>query len=259
MLASYSRNNHSIKSGKVVSKLIQSIKLFLHREEKFYGLSISEWGFIPQNKGLYTLALLHRSASRQTKNGTVLNYERLEFLGDAVLGAIVADIVYKFFPNKDEGFMTQLRSRIVSRSSLNEIAIQMGLDKEVIAHADLSRNKHIYGDVFEAFTGAIYLDQGYEKTKAFIENYVIPHFVDIETLVYEDKNYKSRLIEWAQKQKIDMHIQTQPANPRQTKFICTIAIDSKIWGQGVGTSKKEAEQKSAAVVIHKLQEKHHEI
>ena len=116
--------------------MIQSIKLYLHREEKFYGLSFSEWGFIPKNRGLYTLALLHRSASRQTKSGTVLNYERLEFLGDAVLGAIVADIVYKFFPNKDEGFMTQLRSRIVSRASLNQIAIQMGLDKEVIAHAD---------------------------------------------------------------------------------------------------------------------------
>ena len=120
----------------MISKIIQSIKLYLHRKEKFYGLSISEWGFVPGNKGLYTLALLHKSASRYTKSGTVLNYERLEFLGDAVLGAIVAEILYKFFPNKDEGFMTRLRSKIVSRESLNIIAIKMGLSEEVIAKSD---------------------------------------------------------------------------------------------------------------------------
>lgn len=235
--------------------MIQSIKLYLHRKEKFYGLSFSEWGFIPQNKSLYALALLHRSASLHTKSGAVLNYERLEFLGDAVLGAIVAEIVYKFFPNKDEGFMTQLRSRIVSRAALNDIAVQMGLDKKVVAHSDLSKNKHIYGDVFEAFTGAIYLDQGYEKTKAFIENYIFPHYVDIPTLVHEDHNYKSRLIEWAQKNKIQLTINTEPTNWRRTKFICSISINSKILGQGVGTSKKEAEQKSAAVVLRKIEEK----
>ena len=175
--------------------MIQSIKLYLHRKEKFYGLSFSEWGFIPQNKSLYALALLHRSASLHTKSGAVLNYERLEFLGDAVLGAIVAEIVYKFFPNKDEGFMTQLRSRIVSRAALNDIAVQMGLDKEVVAHSDLSKNK------------------------------------------------------------IQLTINTEPTNWRRTKFICSISINSKILGQGVGTSKKEAEQKSAAVVLRKIEEK----
>ena len=117
----------------MISKIIQSIKLYLHRKEKFYGLSISEWGFVPGNKGLYTLALLHKSASRYTKSGTVLNYERLEFLGDAVLGAIVAELLYKFFPKKDEGFLTRVRSKVVSRESLNELAINIGLDKAVVA------------------------------------------------------------------------------------------------------------------------------
>ena len=238
----------------VIRELIQSIKLYLHRGEKFYGLSIAEWGFVPRNRGLYRLALLHRSASMRTRGGGLLNYERLEFLGDAVLGAIVADVVYRFFPNKDEGFMTQLRSKIVSRESLNGIAIQMGLDKEVIAHADISRNKHIYGDVFEAFTGAIYLDQGYERTKAFVENYVFPNYVDIEQLVHEDRNYKSQLVEWAQRERVEFRVQTVPANARQTKFISTIAIGSRVMGQGVGSSKKEAEQKSAAVVMRKVQE-----
>ena len=226
----------------MISKIIQSIKLYLHRKEKFYGLSISEWGFVPGNKGLYTLALLHKSASRYTKSGTVLNYERLEFLGDAVLGAIVAEILYKFF-----------RSKIVSRESLNIIAIKMGLSEEVIAKSDISKNKHIYGDVFEAFTGAIYLDQGYDKTKAFIENYIFPHYVNLEDLVYVDKNYKSRLIEWAQKQKIDLNIETIESNARRSKFVCTISIGEDIMAQGIGASKKEAEQNSAEKVIQKLQ------
>ena len=117
----------------MIRQIIQSIRLYLNRNGKFYGLSISQIGFVPNNKSLYRLALLHKSASKMTSKGVVLNYERLEFLGDAVLGAIVAEILYKFFPNKDEGFMTRLRSKIVSRESLNIIAIKMGLNEEVIA------------------------------------------------------------------------------------------------------------------------------
>ena len=153
----------------------------------------------------------------------------------------------------DDGFMTRLRSKIVSRESLNIIAIKMGLSQEVIAKSDISKNKHIYGDVFEAFTGAIYLDQGYDKTKAFIENYIFPHYVNLEDLVYVDKNYKSRLIEWAQKQKIDLNIETLESNPRRSKFVCTISIGEDIMAQGIGASKKEAEQNSAEKVIQKLQ------
>ena len=237
----------------MIRQIIQSIRLYLNRNGKFYGLSISQIGFVPNNKSLYRLALLHKSASKMTSKGVVLNYERLEFLGDAVLGAIVAEILYKFFPNKDEGFMTRLRSKIVSRESLNIIAIKMGLSEEVIAKSDISKNKHIYGDVFEAFTGAIYLDQGYDKTKAFIENYIFPHYVNLEDLVYVDKNYKSRLIEWAQKQKIDLNIETIESNARRSKFVCTISIGEDIMAQGIGASKKEAEQNSAEKVIQKLQ------
>ena len=197
----------------MISKIIQSIKLYLHRKEKFFGLSISEWGFVPGNKGLYTLALLHKSASRYTKSGTVLNYERLEFLGDAVLGAIVAELLYKFFPKKDEGFLTRVRSKVVSRESLNELAINIGLDKAVVAKSDISRNKHIYGDVFEAFIGAMFLDQGFVNTKRFIEKFIFPNFFDIKDLVTIDTNYKSRLIEWGQKNKVDIHFQTDEVAP----------------------------------------------
>ena len=192
----------------MIRQIIQSIRLYLNRNGKFYGLSISQIGFVPNHNSLYRLALLHKSASKMTSKGVVLNYERLEFLGDAVLGAIVAELLYKFFPKKDEGFLTRVRSKVVSRESLNELAINIGLDKAVVAKSDISRNKHIYGDVFEAFIGAMFLDQGFVNTKRFIEKFIFPNFFDIKDLVTIDTNYKSRLIEWGQKNKVDIHFQT---------------------------------------------------
>ena len=238
----------------MVRQFFQSIRLYLHRNGKFYGLSISQLGFVPRNKGLYRLALLHKSASRITSNGVVLNYERLEFLGDAVLGAIVAELLYKFFPNQDEGFLTRVRSKVVSRESLNELATHIGLDKAVVAKADLSRNKHIYGDVFEAFVGAMFLDQGFAHTKRFIEKYIFPNYFDIKDLVSIDKNYKSRLIEWGQKNKVDLNFNTESTRGKRNKFCCTICIGEEEKGRGYGSSKKEAEQCAAECVIHELQE-----
>lgn len=232
--------------------MIQSIKLHLHRKEKFYGLFISQLGFVPQNRGLYQLALLHRSASRVTSSGVVLNYERLEFLGDAVLSAIVAELLYKFFPNKDEGFLTRVRSKVVSRESLNDLAIQIGLDKAVIARSDLSRNKHVYGDVFEAFTGAIFLDQGFATTKRFIEKFIFPNFFDMKDLVTVDTNYKSRLIEWGQKHKVEVVLETKEHRSRRNKFSCAVLIEKQQKSCEYGTSKKEAEQKAARVAIELL-------
>lgn len=237
----------------MIRQIIQSIRLYLHRNGKFYGLSISQIGFVPNNKGLYRLALLHKSASKMTTNGVVLNYERLEFLGDAVLGAIVAELLYKFFPNKDEGFLTRVRSKVVSRESLNELAIHIGLDKAVVAKSDISRNKHIYGDVFEAFIGAMFLDQGFTNTKRFIEKFIFPNFFNIKDLVTVDTNYKSRLIEWGQKNKVDIHFGTEEnSRGRRNKFCCLVYIDKEEKGKGEGTSKKEAEQNAAKIVINIL-------
>ncbi len=237
----------------MIKQIIQSIRLYIHRNGKFYGLSFSEMGFVPNNKGLYRLALLHKSASRLTENGEVLNYERLEFLGDAVLGAIVAELLYKFFPNKDEGFLTRVRSKVVSRESLNELAINIGLDKEVVAKSDISHNKHVYGDVFEAFVGAMFLDQGFENTRRFIEKFIFPNFFDIKDLVAVDTNYKSRLIEWGQKNKEEVLFQTEEfCRQRKNRFVCTVMIGGGVKGQGEGSSKKEAEQHAAKVVVDAL-------
>ena len=237
----------------MIKQIIQSIRLYIHRNGKFYGLSISQLGFVPNNKGLYRLALLHKSASKMTANGVVLNYERLEFLGDAVLGAIVAELLYKFFPNQDEGFLTRVRSKVVSRESLNELAINIGLDKEVVAKSDISHNNHIYGDVFEAFVGAMFLDQGFVNTKRFIEKFIFPNFFDIKNLVAVDTNYKSRLIEWGQKNKMDVQFQTEEAyRKRQNRFLCVVTIQGEEKGRGEGSSKKEAEQHAAEVVVNAL-------
>ncbi len=240
----------------MIKQIIQSIRLSLHKNGEFYGLSISQLGFVPNNKKLYHLALLHKSASTVTSKGVVLNYERLEFLGDAILGAIVAEVLYKFFPNKDEGFLTRVRSKVVSRESLNELAINLGLDKAVIAKSDISRNKHIYGDVFEAFIGAMYLDQGFVKTKHFFEKFIVPNFFNIKELVAVDTNYKSRLIEWGQKNKIKVSFKTQPhaRGGARNLFLSIISINDEEKGRGKGGSKKEAEQHAAQIVIHSLAE-----
>lgn len=239
----------------MVRKFIQSIRLYLHRKDKFYGLSVSQIGFVPGNQNLYKLALLHKSASRYTKDGTVLNYERLEFLGDAVLGAIVAELLYKFFPLKDEGFLTRVRSKVVSRESLNELAINIGLNKAVVAKSDISRNKHVYGDVFEAFVGAMFLDQGFANTKKFIEKFIFPNFVNIKELVTVDRNYKSRLIEWGQKNKTEVTFDVKEnVRSRKNRFICSIILGGETMGSGIGASKKEAEQNAAEQVIVKLKQ-----
>ncbi|MEG1950118.1 MAG: ribonuclease III [Odoribacter sp.] len=239
----------------MVRQIIQSIRLYLHRNGKFYGLSISQIGFVPHNKGLYRLALLHKSASKITSKGVVLNYERLEFLGDAILGAIVAELLYKFFPNKDEGFLTRVRSKVVSRESLNELAINIGLDKAVVAKSDISRNKHVYGDVFEAFIGAMFLDQGFVHTKHFIEKFIFPNFFNIKDLVSIDTNYKSRLIEWSQKNKVEVELHTEDTGRgRRNKFCCIIKFPEGEKGRGYGSCKKEAEQDAAQKVIAILTE-----
>lgn len=166
------------------------------------------------------------------------------------MGAIVAELLYKFFPNKDEGFLTRVRSKVVSRESLNELAIHIGLDKAVVAKSDISRNKHIYGDVFEAFIGAMFLDQGFTNTKRFIEKFIFPNFFNIKDLVTVDTNYKSRLIEWGQKNKVDIHFGTEEnSRGRRNKFCCLVYIDKEEKGKGEGTSKKEAEQNAAKIVI----------
>ena len=242
----------------MIKSIIQSIKLFFFPRREFYGLLYDLLEFYPNKPDLYELAFIHKSATIQ-KDGYSLNNERLEYLGDAILGSIIADILYKYFPNKDEGFLTQIRSKIVSRESLNKLAVKIGLDQHVISNVNLNNNKHIYGDAFEALIGAIYLDQGYIKTKVFIENQVFRKHINLEEVVTVETNFKSKLIEWAQKNKKDVFFDTHEDGVDKTLrlplFISEVEVEEKVMGKGFGTSKKEAQQKAAREALKRINQK----
>lgn len=242
----------------MIKSIYQSIKLFFFPEREFYGLLYDFLGFFPNKPDLYELAFIHKSATIQ-KDGYGMNNERLEYLGDAILGAIIADILYKFFPNKDEGFLTQIRSKIVSRESLNKLAIKIGLDKQVISNVNMNNNKHIYGDAFEALIGAIYLDQGYQNTRIFIEDRIFKKHINIEEVVTVETNFKSKLIEWAQKNKKDVFFDTQEDGLdkilRLPVFISEVEVEEVKMGKGIGTSKKEAQQKAACEALKRINQK----
>jgi len=188
-----------------------------------------------------------------------MNNERLEYLGDAILGAVIADILYKYFPNKDEGFLTQIRSKIVSRESLNKLALKIGLDNHVVSNVNMNNNKHIYGDAFEALIGAIYLDQGYLKTRTFIEDKIFKKYINLEEVVTVETNFKSKLIEWAQKNKKDVFFDTQEDGVDKTLrlplFISEVEVEEVKMGKGIGTSKKEAQQKAAREALKRINQK----
>lgn len=214
------------------------------------------FGFIPHNIELYKLALIHKSASLILEDGRPINNERLEFLGDAVIESVTSDYVFIEFPEQDEGFMTQLRSRIVSRQSLNALAVKLGLDKQVIAGAGAGlAQKHIFGDAFEAMMGAIYLDQGYEFVNRLLINNIFFRYLNIDELTRIDPDYKSRLIEWCQKgrHRIEFHSsRDEKSSPSHPSFSATVEIDGMKVGYGSGESKKEAEQQAAYSVAHAM-------
>jgi ribonuclease-3 len=185
--------------------------------------------------------------------GQPINNERLEYLGDAVLGAIVAEYLYNRFPRKDEGFLTQMRSRIVNRSFLTQLTFKLGLNHFVNSNTNsVNDTSHIFGDVFEAFIGAIYLDKGYQGAKQFVIKKVLCVHVDIHELERSDNNFKSQLIEWGQKNKREVEFDTHE-NPNTSHnslpFVSLIRIDGEVVGTGEGYSKKEAQQNSASKAL----------
>ena len=190
---------------KLYKQLHKRIRL-LHNKGREPYLSLSKiLGFYPDNLQIYEQALLHKSSSVETDDGKWLNNERLEFLGDGILDAADADIVYKRYPNKRVGFLTNTRSKIVQRETMNKVAVQLGLDQMVVYSTKInSHNNHMYGNALEALIGAIYLDQGYDVCYKFIRDVMIEKYIDVDTLVRKEINFKSNLIEWSQKNKISI-------------------------------------------------------
>lgn len=214
-------------------------------------------GFSPGNLALYRKAFTHSSAANQAKDRgeEKESYERLEFLGDAILSAVIADFLFKKFPYKDEGFLTKMRSRIVSRQQLGRLAHKFGLDKMIEAENGVAgRSSSIYGDAFEALMGAIYLDKGYPFTAAFIRGSIIKYHLDIDEIESVDTDYKSKLIEWAQKNKRDLKfklVEEKGVGP-QKLFVVEACVDGSGVGQSENFSKKKAEQEAAAIAIVSL-------
>jgi len=213
------------------------------------------FGFYPGNIFLYQLAFRHKSAAKEIVNGIKMSNERLEYLGDAVLSSIVADYLFKKFPYKEEGFLTEMRSRIVSRSQLNKLSIKLWLDK--LVKSELFRSsysKSLHGDAFEAFVGALYLDKGYNYTKKIILKRVIEVHFDIDKLENEDTNYKSQLIEWSQKEKIPVEfiVVDEVGNGYRKQYIVDVMIDEKVYSSGRDSSIKGAEQIAAGKALEKL-------
>jgi ribonuclease-3 len=205
------------------------------------------FGFRPKNLHLYKLAFRHKSANKDV-NGIKINNERLEYLGDAVLSSIVADYLFKKFPYKGEGFLTEMRSKIVCRSNLEKLSRKLALDKLIESSPDImSAAKSMRGDAFEAFIGALYLDKGYKFTKKVIIKRIINIHIDIDDLEHTETNFKSRLIEWAQKERkeVDFRVITEKGEKNSKQYEVEVYIDNEAISNAIDFSIKGAEKIAA--------------
>lgn len=201
-------------------------------------------GFTPSNLALYKLATLHSSRAKE-KNGFRESNERLEYLGDAILGAAVADYLFKKYPFKDEGFLTEIRSRIVNRESLNNLARKIGVSAIVQFDSKNTQLKQvILGNALEALVGAIYLDKGYLRTKKFVIDKLIGPYFDLEVVVNSNTNHKSKIIEWAQRNgnEIRFEVTDVKKGKNSKEFSAQVIIGEQPYGLGFGYTKKKAEQ-----------------
>lgn len=237
------------------SNILDKIRLLFRKDKESYLCFYKMLGFYPRNIEIYQQALLHKSSSVKAK-GRLLNNERLEFLGDAILDAVVADIVYKRFEGKREGFLTNTRSKIVQRETLNRIAVQIGLDKLIkYTTRQSSHNSYMCGNAFEALVGAIYLDRGYEACKFFMEERIIKPYLNLDKLSRKEVNFKSKLIEWGQKNRflIEFNLLEQSVDEQQNPvFETQVMVENIPAGQGRGYSKKESQQEAAHETLNKI-------
>ena len=213
-------------------------------------------GFSPNDISLYERAFTHRSVNLKSNNGEPLNYERLEFLGDAMLGAVIAAHLFKKVPEGDEGYLTKMRSKVVSREHLNELGRDLDLIRFVKTSVPTQNfGLNIHGNIFEALVGAIYLDKGFSFCEKFIQKRVIKPYVDIEKLEGKITSYKSLLIEWCQKLKKEFEyiVYEDTGNDTVKHFAVKLLIDGDVVAKARATSKKKAEERASKRAYYKLQ------
>jgi len=216
-------------------------------------------GFKPGDVELYRQALMHKSWSENNRDGVRwVHNERLEFLGDSILDAIVAAYLFEVYSHKMEGFLSKLKSSIVKRKSLNDLAVKIGVDKIVMHRLSPRTNyKHVYGNALEALIGAVYMDKGYEKTRRFVLERLITKHIDLDKLVIDKSNFKSDLLELGQKngRVVTFESYLKYMNLDKIPYFCAVAkIDDIVYGEGIGRSKKKAEQKAAEIALSSYSE-----
>ena len=214
-------------------------------------------GFYPRNIEHYKVALTHKSSGQRNDKGKPLNNERLEFLGDAMLDAVVGHIVFERFKGKREGFLTNTRSKLVSRDSLGKLAHEMGLDELIQSKGQQQRshNSYMAGNAFEALVGAIYLDQGYDAVRRFMEKRILKQMVNIDKVAYKEVNFKSKLLEWTQKNRVRMEyrmLKQSKDDKGSPIFGFQVFIEGVEGGKAQGYSKKEAQQLSSKETLERL-------
>jgi len=238
-------------------EVIRPLRAALSEDKALFDAIKNIFGFYPGNIFLYKLALRHRSVAKELNNGAKISNERLEYLGDAIISAVVADHLFKTFPLKDEGFLTEMRSRIVSRATLNNLSEKLGIVDLIQINSD-SNNvyRSMKGDAFEALVGAIYLDQGYEFTRKVLIEKVIRLNFDLEELENNNTNYKSRLIEWAQRERVNVEFVTlnEVGHGYTKQYVVEVLLDKKSYGRGRDYSIKGAEQNAAMKALTQVEE-----
>ncbi|MEI6346314.1 MAG: ribonuclease III [Bacteroidota bacterium] len=217
------------------------------KDKELYRYLKNIFGITPRNIFLYKLAFTHKSGNYQSQSGQKINNERLEYLGDSILGAIVATYLFRKYPNADEGFLSETRSKIVKRDHLNKLSAKTGLSEYIQKRNDNLYYKSINGDVFEAFIGALYIDKGYKYTYHIITHHIIPRWIDVEELLNTETNYKSRIIEYAQRNKftIDFRVADVKEFGKRKEYCVEVLLNGEVLATGIHLSIKSAEQLAA--------------
>ena len=240
----------------MLSNIIDRIKLPFRKEKELYVALYNIIGFYPRDISLYKLALMHKSMYKRNAKGKPVNNERLEFLGDAVLDAAVGDIVYRHFPGKREGFLTNTRSKLVQRETLGRLAQEMGITQLILSSGrSMSHNSYMGGNAFEALVGALYLDRGYDACMQFLQKRILNQMINIDKVAYKEVNFKSKLIEWAQKNRVRLDfrlVEQHKDNNRSPVFTYMVEMEGVDGCDATGYSKKESQQMASKRTLEKL-------
>lgn len=236
--------------------IIDRIRLPFRKEKELYSSLYHIIGLYPHDITYYKQALLHKSVMHKNKKGKPVNNERLEFLGDAVLDCAVGDIVYRHFPGKREGFLTNTRSKLVQRDTLNKLAQEMGINKLILSSGrPATHNSYLGGNAFEALVGALYLDRGFDACMVFLKKRILKQMINIDKVAYKEVNFKSKLIEWTQKNKVQLEFKLvkggkdKDGNPT---FNYQVLLEGVPGCSADGFSKKESQQKASKDTLTKL-------